>query len=922
MADLQSIIKIIFSGEDQLSGTVRNASSQISDLGDIAETVASPFASLANAILLVDAALVGVATVIGVQAVQASSKFGTSLSDLNRFLSESEGSADDNRVAFQNLSLEYGTNINDVVASTADWKAANFDLATSLELTQTALDYSIAGQISAGEATDLLKRIIAGMAVEQDKAAASSIRFGDVINAIADSSSVNFKELAIAVAGVAPSIAQTGGSFEQITAILAVMTDVTQSGSQSQAAFSVIMGQLQAPTKAAAAALSEFGIEVDKNGITQTSFIETLRTLATKWPELTTAEKSAYAQRLVSAEQLTEFNAIMNGWGKSVEYNTVAVEKATGSMASEVARSLDTAEKAFEKFGGSLDLLFISLGDQIQPGVVGVTNSLKDLIVELGYLAEGADSPLDPLFDAFGGLSQEIARVIDAITENLDDALATVDFSGLLNAFSGLFGELDNLFTAFFGDLDITTVEGLSAALQKIVDVGQYLVTTTQGIISAFEPFADAAGRAVEEFTKLDSASQLDFGRFIGSAKLLVDAGIGVGSVLIAIGNSGLDMADVMSRVFGGITAAANAVQLSFDGLSLIVTGTAITMAEAMRSFYNAIGDDAAVADIDQALVGLNETFNNTTKSIETNKNEFENGLNKALNGTSTETQSLRDQLSRTGESLRNAGQSARQSADGIGVVGVELGKLAAIEVKPIELAGSFPTAEIAEANGQLTRLGETSGQLVPRIVSVRDANGQVIRSYTEMSNVIPGVTGTLSFVSTAYSENAEKAEEAKKKSDEYLIKMEEIASNERIKTIEAVISLNVAQLETDMERVKAAFASIDNTVSSTSDLLGGLFGSLTDADFHARNIIENQIQLENKRRQDALDLQRKLAEAEIERINAQTAALDRGVSMIEIDGKGLQPQLEAFMFEILKQIRVKLTGSYSDFLLALAAPA
>ena len=83
---------------------------------------------------------------------------------------------------------------------------------------------------------------------------------------------------------------------------------------------------------------------------------------------------------------------------------------------------------------------------------------------------------------------------------------------------------------------------------------------------------------------------------------------------------------------------------------------------------------------------------------------------------------------------------------------------------------------------------------------------------------------------------------------------------------------------------------------------------------------IESQIKEENKRRQEALDLQKKLAEAEIERINAQTRALDRGDALIQIDGTGLEPQLEAFMWEILKAIQVRANSEFQSFLLGAAA--
>ena len=154
------------------------------------------------------------------------------------------------------------------------------------------------------------------------------------------------------------------------------------------------------------------------------------------------------------------------------------------------------------------------------------------------------------------------------------------------------------------------------------------------------------------------------------------------------------------------------------------------------------------------------------------------------------------------------------------------------------------------------------------------------------------------------------------KNANDFKAKMEEIASNERIKTIEATVSLNIARLETDAERVQAVFASIDTTIGSTGDLLGNLFGLLGDADTYTRMHIQDQIDLENKRRQEALDIQKKLAEAEIARIEAQTRALERGDAIIRIDGTGLRPHLEAVMWEILKAIRVRANAEFSDYLL------
>ena len=48
------------------------------------------------------------------------------------------------------------------------------------------------------------------------------------------------------------------------------------------------------------------------------------------------------------------------------------------------------------------------------------------------------------------------------------------------------------------------------------------------------------------------------------------------------------------------------------------------------------------------------------------------------------------------------------------------------------------------------------------------------------------------------------------------------------------------------------------------------------------------------------------LPEAQIEAIRAQTDSLIKGDALIKVDGAGLEPHLEAFMWEILKSIQVR----------------
>jgi hypothetical protein len=187
---------------------------------------------------------------------------------------------------------------------------------------------------------------------------------------------------------------------------------------------------------------------------------------------------------------------------------------------------------------------------------------------------------------------------------------------------------------------------------------------------------------------------------------------------------------------------------------------------------------------------------------------------------------------------------------------------------------------------------------------------------YEQVGSGTVKATGAFAAVSTSAEDNAKKVEKATKEADSFRIKMEEIASNERIKNIEAFVSLNVADLEAQTKQVEAAFSSINETISGTGDLLGSLFGSLSSADTYTKLQITEQIDLENKRREAALELQRQLTQATIEKIQAETRRIERGDALITVEAAGLEPHLEAIWFQIMKYIRVRVNSDAEQFLL------
>jgi hypothetical protein len=138
-------------------------------------------------------------------------------------------------------------------------------------------------------------------------------------------------------------------------------------------------------------------------------------------------------------------------------------------------------------------------------------------------------------------------------------------------------------------------------------------------------------------------------------------------------------------------------------------------------------------------------------------------------------------------------------------------------------------------------------------------------------------------------------------------------------KMIEWKAKIDIAQIESSTKIMEASFKSLDNTITSTGTTLSSMVGSLAGMNQSAQSWeVFDIIKDENKRRNEALELQKKLVTAQVEQMQARTKAMGEGKALIEIDGKGLQPHLEAFMFEILAAVQVKATAEGQKYLVGI----
>jgi hypothetical protein len=554
-------------------------------------------------------------------------------------------------------------------------------------------------------------------------------------------------------------------------------------------------------------------------------------------------------------------------------------------------------------------------------------------------MGEGVDAgTFDPLIAIFEGVMTDIATLFEGVAENLPDALASIDWSSIETSMENLKDVFGDLMEAIFGEgIDLSSVEGLRTAIQTIVDAFAGLTNVTAGILEAWTPFISALVSGLKAAADTNSDTQVFAGNVLGMAQALnkvADLGGGVAGVLGGIASVlstlvNLKLASMVTDLGGlgtslgvlkNIGAIALPVTISIIGGQLLAEvvytlipglkeldqkAFKVTMDLAGSLYDFLIGDAvAAVGEAGEAAGGwladgINKVFG---KGDIVDWSKIEEGLSEAWGDgpelTPIEPEidwsNLHDTLEDWGDDLTlppvTIDADPTQATDTLGDWGDHL------TVAPIEM-------------GFLYKWTDASGK--QHITDTPPDPGQAIGEVEEISAPI------------AAEVDEGSVERAKRK----------IAQTFK----EASVHPVGVDVKIDGTGVGPAFETglVDYFKQNPMDM-DNIFdpGSLSDL-FDAMSKATDPSTIAAIRRaiDQAISLQEKLGQAQTSYINAQTALMQQQWDLfyqtkmsseqggtIKVEASGLEPEMEAFMFKLLKLIQIRANESGAEFLLAAAS--
>lgn len=533
MADLSKTIELIFGGVDRTGGAINSVGRNLDMLTNKAGDITGPLAGISDSILKLDAALAALGVAALAFATKEAVSFESALIDLQKVMSEGEGQAIDYADTFSDLSSRFGVDAGSIIQSTADFRQAGFEIDDALTLVEQSLLAVNAADLTTQESAELLIGTLAGFQAPASEAA----NLLDVLNGVSNQAGASVSQLGEGFKILSPIAKTLGLSFEETAALLTPVVEVTRSGSESANALKTAISNLIKPTKERKELLEqELGIQLEVNGQRRNTK-DVLYDLIDATQGLDNTEKQRVATVIAGAEQMSRFLAVLNGAERSEEILKIALES-SGSALEEFSVKTQSAEFALEQLRSAFTTAAATAGLEYIDQTKEVTQATTNLVDSFREAIQGDNA--DVLFEALRGGLESFAQQVNTIAENLPEAFEGLDFSQLLSAFDGLGDELGDAFEAVFGTVDLSTVEGLESALQKVVDAFTALVNISSGIVSGLEPLFAAIGTGIQEFQDLDAATQQSIGELLGIAKAIdtVLPALGaLGSGLESVGN-------------------------------------------------------------------------------------------------------------------------------------------------------------------------------------------------------------------------------------------------------------------------------------------------------------------------------------------------------------------------------------------------
>lgn len=358
--------------------------------------------------------------------------------------------------AFRILSDTYGESLADVTNLAAAWAAAGYTGAALAKAVKNTMDVMILANGDIQTQEEAFKALIAIQTAYNLSTDELVAQLG-VMNVIANKTAIQFGDIVDVVSKAGGSARTAGVDLRTLASMAAALVPATGSAANAGNALKTIFSRLLAPTKAAAGALKEIGINVDEMSWQNSTAAQRLEIMATKFEDLTAAQQAYVVAQVAGRYQLNKVDVLLRAITDSQSAYNQALDAS--------APSAENAQKMAKQYQDQIQLLLKSSPQGFKILTTQLQNLLMDIIIPLIPAITQIVKIVVQLVGMFNDLSPAVQQFVIIGLAMIAIIGPILRIVGAFTILIGIFGKLWSLVGVVVGFFSTTATLEESAAL-------------------------------------------------------------------------------------------------------------------------------------------------------------------------------------------------------------------------------------------------------------------------------------------------------------------------------------------------------------------------------------------------------------------------------------------------------------------------
>lgn len=862
MATSKQVVELLFSADYRGQPEMMRLKKDVSTIADQFDKSVRATAAFTTAMIGLEVAALGASIGLAKAGVEAAGKFGDSFNEISTLISATDEELTGFSRAIQSYASNSTSSIEDINGAVYNAISAGVAWGDSLDFLREAEKLSVAGKADLNSVVQTLTGSLNAYGVSTEDAG----KFSDVLFATVRNGVTTIPELSASLGQVTGIAASLNVPFEDLNAVIATLTANGVGTSQAITAIKAALSNIIKPTADAAKAAEELGIGFDYSALQSKGFVGLMQEIAEK----SGGNEQAVTRLFGSVEGLNAALSLTSESGAQTFIDKLSeIQNASGATDKAFEKMADNAALIKQTLQNNLELTLIAIGEPLLDEFKDIDKAITDIFRGLRSSIEDKNG-LGQVVSAVERVANTISQIISNMARNTESAFSSADLSGFVGAF-------DTIDKSLAG-LDLTTPEGLAKTIGAIGKAFEGLTQFSVSAASVLKDLMSLFGELVNLLNGVDTDTIKVIGT-IGGLAIAITAVSAVLTPFIAVLKGLKAIGGVSGAIGTATTLAATGTALGGVVAALGKLGVA---GAALGGGYLAGGFLAETTD---KLFGWSDAFVKASEGGE----ELTAMLERFRVETGNTNATMEDYAKHL-KAKREADESARFAVEDL------------TEAQE-DFRGSISDAVSAEDLEKLSRYADV----------VLDAEGNLVSFSAGAKDAGNALDQTSQSTTKAGKEFNQMSQAAKDAESVF-------------KTLDAfkpVFDFQIARVQADAKKVESIMESLGQTVKTAGDGLVaalGVFssGEYQDLDVFAQNSVLKSIDKQNQILEKSVDAQVKMSDAQADLMRQRARQMAAGGALIQIDGTRLEPQLEAFMMEILKAIQIRMAESEADFLLGI----